>query len=778
MVRSLLMLVVVLALLALLPAGATSPEYPLTSWQFVAGSDLDLTQVPAMAGSEALRSSPWGPVGESGISRAQIDLAGAPEPGPWLLLLGRLPVRETAVNGTLFPTVCDPGSGLTLCNLEGESLRSGQNTVAVHPPVRDSSVPDDAGPCLLVPPADAAWLRSAIAQPADPPAISNFAIASTIQPDGAILPRIWVNRSGAGFVLEAIAGVSLEIETDETLVRARDTELATVDRTPIPPQCLASYRDPRVPELEINVSSCAPVSTHDVSLSALPVVASTFQISTSSKTPIPVRLIVRWLPLTGGPSRAQEVGDFLLVHNDAVGFAMRASRVEGRGGTMAELVGSDEARQQEHSLRQVQMELYVLAAGAGGAPSGPAELLERALSSTRQQREGLRRYRNRLPATGKPVLDDWLKLCPLPAYTRVRLDPQRGVVEEVPSDCSPADSYFTSYFHLLVSPELERDLVSVATPHPGSTLSQALAVVRACRYAAWDPAGWPADAWLPVMEERCRLLLAKDANGDSLPDADRLEPGEAFAFLAALRGTSTLAGAHGHAATAKRLHDAWQRASDRVHAGRGDGGLWTPSGYVGLPGTSPPPANQVLGLILGELPAERIDAVLDATAPEAAENDPLYAQLGPHLTAMMAWGLLRNGRTDDGLSLLERLACKSAEQRALAAPGSISPPEGATTPVALAAVLLGWLGLERSSQDEVRLSPRAPRHDRLSASFHLPEGFVVVASNRTPTGSSAVQLSGSLTRPLRFVVSLPEATTPVVVDLPAGERVRGQGETR
>ena len=704
---------------------------------------------------------PWGPLGSSGYSRTRIGLKQPPQPGSWLLLLSQLPEStEVYLNQKRIEGFEETAIGLFYGSFDASLLEAGENSLVLRLPERTAGTSVSDGPYLLAGPENAVWIRETLQAQFEKRSVVNFAAASAIDERGLLLPSFWV-RSRDSDAMEPVALLSVFFGGPGPggLRFLRDFTLESAQATGAFPQRRAEFSDKRFGDLKFQAAINAPAAPNDLLLSSLPVVQTSIRITTNSETPIPTAVEVRMIPFAPGPFKTEKAGDITLVHNGRIGIGLQSEDVEASELPIPTVAASDEAVLPRRSLRQVQMDLYVafFDAEAAYAETIPSlvELVRHVRSKRGDCRRGLRSFRDRLPSTGDPELDRDLSRH-LAYGMEATGGSTSGKYRVARPGADPAEAYWTSYFHLLWYHDLELEMARralQAAPKREAT-AQIYALLRAERAAAWLRDGAFLEALDPLLSATAEALLATDRDGDGLSD-DLWNPPTAgvnrladlFAYLACLQkiGERLKDGEIG-----ARLLKAWEASSAKIHKGADEGGLWRDDHY-GEPQPSPLQLwNQVVGIVLEQIPSERIPAVLESLKRAGPPQDPRAR----HFKGAGVWA---------HLATMDPATDRETVRELLAKTRSSEP-----SPAHLAARVFGFLGLRRDLDGTLLANPYRVAK-RLSSTIFLPEGALRLTFNPGKEDQLTLGAWGKLDRPLKLKMGLREETSPATVEFELDE---------
>ena len=408
-----------------------------------------------------------------------------------------------------------------------------------------------------------------------------MAVAGSVAADGALFATLQTTPGRIGAGLAAISGGALVITVGETVFAVPECAVRRVERRwPFVELTLA---DPRLGGRHLDLLAFAPLRAGDAGAdSALPALLVRIRVRTGAAGGTAPACILRWdgAPdgwavawrhggqCTDGPACTIAAGGrddlwLCLAHHDPDGLAARRF--------------PDARAVAAHALADA----------------------DRLLAATRD-------LERQLPATGRPVIDDALRWNAGAAVMLTRLHRDGAVLTMGYKELNQRDSFWTSFLHLLLWPELDRRMIeaSIAAQRADGKIPtcilptierdvdidiNAYFVLRVVRHLAEHPDPALAAAWLPAVLRACAFLASLDDDGVGLPRqrtywgdwkdvqgvADRTyAPHACLITAAAWRQAGRLAAVCGSVADADRLETLARRAEAVCDQPFAQGGLW------------------------------------------------------------------------------------------------------------------------------------------------------------------------------------------------------------
>jgi hypothetical protein len=316
-----------------------------------------------------------------------------------------------------------------------------------------------------------------------------------------------------------------------------------------------------------------------------------------------------------------------------------------------------------------------------------------------------------IPETGDGELDTFLRWYMIPGISLTKCTRNGEVVTMGYCELNQRDSYWTSWLHLVLFPELEKRMIgeSAGWQQPSGKIPttilpliereddidiNAFFILRVARYFRFYHDRQTLGETWPAVRKAMDWLIGRDSNGGGLPVQrsfwgdwkdvrgveDRMySPFSGLIYLSALREAIFLSEACDDRDSHQRYEAAYQRGFDRINRPVEEGGLWNGRYYCQIwkDGTVNDRLlqDQTVGILFGVVPPERALSVVEAlnennlTAYGVCETWPYYpASFGylpatyhngavwPWLSFVDCWARIRLGREREASDLILRVA--------------------------------------------------------------------------------------------------------------------------
>lgn len=344
-------------------------------------------------------------------------------------------------------------------------------------------------------------------------------------------------------------------------------------------------------------------------------------------------------------------------------------------------------------------------------------------------RDGIQDFIDSVPSIGDEKITEYTRWYMQAAIMLTKSTNTGEVITMGYTELNQRDSFWTSFVHLSIWPELERDMIEVSCRWQrtdGKIPTTVLPMyernfdidineyfcLRIARYYDFhNDRQFLSQCW-DYYKNAVKWLLTRDLDGDGIPDQDvpenpecfwgdwkdvsgivgrKLAPHFALLWLAVLKEGKKLAAVLGDTDTAELYGNLFKRAYTKINADFDDGGMWLDDRYteVWYDGRKVTQVlqDQVVGLIYGVVPDDRVELIYKALSrgendigiPETypyRENfgyDPwMYHNGGiwPYLTFCDCLSRFKNGRPDDAERLIKKIGYYDLEKD-----GEYSPNE-------------------------------------------------------------------------------------------------------
>ena len=325
-----------------------------------------------------------------------------------------------------------------------------------------------------------------------------------------------------------------------------------------------------------------------------------------------------------------------------------------------------------------------------------------------------------LPSSGDPSLDASLRWDATAAVYLTKITHRNEVVTMGYKELNQRDSYWTSFLHLLLWPELEHRMIlqSIAAqradgkiptcilPHIERDIDidiNAYFVLRVLRYLQHYPDRTLAAQWWPAIENALNFFHTLDDDGIGLPcqrtfwgdwkdvagvSERRYSPYACLLVVAARRQAANCARWLGHNKAAQSLSRSAEAAMAWIDKPFAEGGLWNGRFYQQRWSDGRDDQvllqDQIIPALFGVISDERLHSIwraIDAHASTprgVSETWPWYpADFGyepghyhnggiwPWINHADAWARLCRGDREEGIALLKRVSWQISAPRAI-----------------------------------------------------------------------------------------------------------------
>lgn len=532
----------------------------------------------------------------------------------------------------------------------------------------------------------------------------NFAISGSLDPDGRLFGQLQVNPGRLGSHLQRFPGGGLGIRrrqhrppaamiaTHGVALHERDCAVRRVERQW--PLSTLELADPQLGLLTIRITAFAPVAAAcGGMISAIPCLLARVRVRNRSNESID-DLSLDWQPELDLDASWHH-GWYAAGAATSAEWSLQAGEQVERWLVIA-----------HHDGQRLVDADYADAAAIAAACAARADSL---LADCRD-------LERRLPSSGDPTLDAALRWHATAAVFLTKMTSTGDVVTMGYKELNQRDSYWTSFIHLLLWPELDRRMIeqSIAAQLANGKVPtcilptidrdvdidiNACFVLRISRHLAQVPDPALARAWWPAVARALAFLDSLDDDGVGLPcqrtfwgdwkdvpgvAERRYAPYACLMVVAARRHAAELAAWMAKPSAAAALRQSADRAMAWIDHPFAEGGLWNGRFYqqrwrdgrddrVLL-------QDQVIAALFGVISDERLTSIWDALDAHAStpwgvsETWPWYAAdfgyqpghyhnggIWPWINHADGWARLVRGRHEDGLALLKRVAWADLE---------------------------------------------------------------------------------------------------------------------
>lgn len=639
--------------------------------------------------------------------------------------------------------------------------------------------------------------------------VGNFGIAGEVTPGGRGFSRVlynppvlgpWLEQLGRGRFVFTVDGVTLA-----------DEEFATTQVARVYPEAEAVYTDPRLPDLRIRSRFVAPIRAADAFVCSVPALCADIEIANTSERPVDARVTFEFrCDPPGDALSLANAGDFWLVGTERVslGFDGAVSWREMHGGaaisTCKAIPANGSARVRFVLLCHHRDGLYT--EKCADIPS-----LACWVSENWDRFEGWRQELiDMLPRTHDDRVNRYLRWYLQAAVLLTRVT-REHVLTMGYCELNQRDSYWTSWPHLVLWPDLERRMIRESASfqsESGKIPSTVLPVIergddidineyfnlRIARYYEWThDIDFVRELW-PSYRRSIEYLKSTDRDGDGLLEqgsfwADwkdvkgvegrKAAPHFEFLWLAVLKYAQLLAEELDDRPAAQEYEALYDRASRAVHSDLDHGGLWNGSFYTTIwhdgRRDNHVQEDQCVGPLFGVVPGDRVRSIYEAMAASMTDwgvRDTWpyregFSNVGGDYHNGGVWVFLNFvdamsrfvcGYPGVGWEILRRVGEWDLEKW-----GDYMPAEyldgntgaNAGKPIQgwdscfFSAVLFGALGVRMAAADVLEIMPRIEGSHSFDTPVPTPFGVVRVTQFGGP-GSARVELRSSLDRAIRI----------------------------
>ena len=339
------------------------------------------------------------------------------------------------------------------------------------------------------------------------------------------------------------------------------------------------------------------------------------------------------------------------------------------------------------------------------------EIACQAISDWDNLLEKTRQFENLIPETGDAELDEYLRWYMVPAVSLTRITKNGEVLTMGYAELNQRDSYWTSWLHLVLYPQLEKEMIdeSIEYQQPSGKIPtcilpliereddldiNAFFILRAWRFFNFYKDKDTLFTWWEPLKKAMDWLISRDLRGDGIPAQESMwgdwkdvggvegrlySPFAVMTYLASLDRMAEMANALGDTQAAGRYKLAYEKGEKFMNKSTRDGGLWNGNFYCQIwkdgSVNNRLLQDQMIGVFYGVVPGDRAERIVESlnsrnlTQWGIAETTPYYpAEWGyapgayhnggvwPWLSFMDCWARLKMGRKAEAISLIKRVA--------------------------------------------------------------------------------------------------------------------------
>lgn len=639
--------------------------------------------------------------------------------------------------------------------------------------------------------------------------IGNFGIAGEVSPDGRLLPRVlynppvlgpWLEELGQGRFLFTCDGVTLA-----------DSEFAHVEVDRLFPEATAGYADPRFDGMRVTTTFLAPIKAGDALACSIPAISVDIEFANEASQAREVSARFEFVHVVDEPDISLLSADgFRLVGGarTKIGFDNAISWEAIDGGISVAASVSVPPR----GSARLRFLLACHESDGYYTTAFPAmtDLVSWVSENWGTLKTDRARFIELLPRTHDEQVNRYLRWYVSAAILLTRLT-REHVLTMGYCELNQRDSYWTSWPHLVLWPDLERRMIEESAEHQradGKIPTTILPTIereddidincyfnlRIARYYEWTrDLDFVRQLW-PSYKRSIEYLKSMDKDADGLLDQGsfwgdwkdvigvegrKAAPHFEFLWLAVLKSAQDYIGMLDDTEALAEYEALYDRASSAVNAPVESGGLWngrfyTTQWYDGREDNHCQ-QDQCVGPLFGVAPEDHIPSVfgsIDRGMTEWGIRDTwpyreVFNNVGGDYHNGGVWIFLNfadalsrfvAGYPNASWEILKRVGHWDLEKW-----GDYMPAEyldgntgaNAGKPIQgwdacfFAAVLFGALGVKVLSPGVVQVQPRIVDTEAFSTSIPLPWGVIWVRHDPGPDALT-VELRSDLSRPIQI----------------------------
>jgi uncharacterized protein (DUF608 family) len=324
---------------------------------------------------------------------------------------------------------------------------------------------------------------------------------------------------------------------------------------------------------------------------------------------------------------------------------------------------------------------------------------------------GTQDFENHIPKSGDAELDEYLRWYMISAVSLTRITKNDEVLTMGYAELNQRDSYWTSWLHLVLYPQLEKKMIdeSIEYQQPSGKIPtcilpliereddldiNAFFILRAWRFFNHYKDKDTLSTWWKPLKKAMDWLISRDLRGDGVPAQESMwgdwkdvrgiegrlySPFSIMTYLASLDRMAEMANILGDTQAAERYKLACGKGEKFMNKSTRDGGLWNGNFYCQIWKDGSVNEHllqdQMIGVFYGVVPGDRAEKIVESLNRQSltqwgiAETTPYYpARWGyapatyhngavwPWLSFMDCWARIKMGRKDEAISLIKRVA--------------------------------------------------------------------------------------------------------------------------
>lgn len=516
--------------------------------------------------------------------------------------------------------------------------------------------------------------------------LANFAMAAQVGDDGDLYGTILCNTGKLGGWLQNTGRLSVSVSTEKGEYPLYTFKQKSVDSTF--PIVSATYRDLKKLQSTISIQTFCPLAAHNTEDTALPVLLLQVDIKATRDESFSLHLI-----------HSAYEGHVLTLAADQPGVQPTKDTL-----AIPLTLHRDETRRVRIVISHFDSTWI-----SANRFSDDTALTQYALAHWDRLAAGTRQFNESLPYTGDSRIDPYLPSYLLPALILTRLNSHGEALTMGYCEFNQRDSFWTTWLHLLLYPELERQMIkeSYDAMRPSGKVPTCILptierwddldinlflLLRTARYyAVWQDQEFLHSLW-PQMCRCMDWVISRDISHRGLPEQvsfwcdwkdvpymqdRRYSPFVAMLYLASLDQMQKVALICGDEERSHHYGEIYKHAYEFTNRSTSDGGLWNGSYYAQIwkDGTVSPllTQDQMVGALYGVIPSERVESIihaLDSQAltpygvcnmwpyiPNVSDPEATYHNGGmwPWMSFMDCWARIEAGHRDEAIDLMQRV---------------------------------------------------------------------------------------------------------------------------
>lgn len=529
--------------------------------------------------------------------------------------------------------------------------------------------------------------------------VANFAFTLQLTEDG-VPGYLWRNTGRLGGWLEAAGKFDVKIESGDKVYAISDFKNRSLDRTfPFGRLVLAPQDD--IKSL-IALETFAPLALNDEFTSSLPALMMKFWVVNRGEGDDEICIVIT--PQFEGEEWQPDGARGLSANSLYMGFNFDGEW-DGKSWRIPVKVAHKQGQQVAVVLSSYDKE-WISARSFASAK----ELNAYALANWEILREKTSLFAEAIPQTNDKELDSFLRWYMTAGISLTRLTADGKALTLGYCELNQRDSFWTSWLHLVLFRNLDWQMIEQSYAHISAEgkvptciypvierkddldINLFLLLRTARHYAFYNNKEQVRELW-PAMRKTMEWVISRDFDGEGLPQqisfwgdwkdvnyvADRkYSPFVAMLYLAALEQMECFADIFGDAEAAKLYAEAYAKGYAKLNRSTSEGGLWNGRYYCQIWKDGSVKdllyQDQIVGVMYGVVPAERAASIISElnksnSSPYGIANSyPFLAGVRdpeaeyhnggvwPWVCFMDAWARMRHGRTEEGISLIKKVA--------------------------------------------------------------------------------------------------------------------------